>query len=145
MTWPLAICVRTLKPVTSSVSGPQDAVIFCSHGGGTVNFCTVGCDAVKPMFPRNMPSVSSDSLICHAREFLQVGGWCDSAIGLLCSFFFFLYRYILNCSLLYSLICPFFFSGRTDILLLFLFCLNIRPLRHIRSPGIVVICNNILY
>lgn len=36
-----------------------------------------------------------------------------------------------------------FFSGLTDIRFLFVSCLNIRPIRHIRSPGIVVKCNSI--
>ena len=151
MTWPpnipLIMCVRTLKRATYSVSGPQGAVILCSHGSDCEQLCTLGCYAVKsisniPAFPSNIPLVSSDTFIWHASEFLQVDGCSDCALAFLCSFFI-LYCYILDCSLLHSRICPIFFSGLTDIRFLFVFCLNIRPIHHIRSPGIVVKCNNI--
>jgi len=140
------MCVRTLKHATYSVSGPQGAVILCSHGSDCEQLCTLGCDAVKsigniPAFPRNIQPVSSDTFIGHASEFLQVDGCSNCAIAFLCSFFF-LYCYILNCSLFQSRICH-FFPGLTDIRFLFVFCLIIRPIRHIRPPDIVVKYNNI--
>jgi hypothetical protein len=121
MTWPpnvpLVMCAPTLKHVTYSVSGPQGAVILLSRRWLWTVVCS-GMWCLKsssniPMSPRDMPPVSSDTfIIWHASEFLQVVGFSDRAIALLCCFF--LYRCTLNCYLLYSRSCP-FFAGRTDM------------------------------